>query len=121
MSAVTEAETVPPGIAVTLRVADSWPAPLVDTCTSMGQPRPGGRRLMQPLAPIEKSVPSGAMSVGTGRPLGEPPTLVTVNVRVSPPICGTPKSCDAGEIEMLAGCVTCLFLQRCFFPWALFL
>ena len=58
MSAVIEAEAVPPGIEVTVSVADTIPAPFVSTCTSMGQLPPTESDATQPFPAIEKSVPA---------------------------------------------------------------
>ena len=91
MLAITDAETVPPGIAITVRRADTWPAPFVPTWTTIEQLAAAESGAMQPLAAMEKSIPVWVRAE-TGTPLGDPPTLVTVKVRSSPPICGTPKS-----------------------------
>ena len=59
---------------------------------------------MQTLGPIEKAPASGPVIEGIGTPLGEPPTLVTVKMRVVLSFTGTrPKSWVVGESVMLAG------------------
>src|SRR5689334_267411 len=108
---------VPPGTAMTVRSPEMFPAPVVATWTSTEQLAPIASGPRQPLAAIEKSVPPCVIA-GTGAPLGEPPTLVTVTVRVSPPICGTPKSRVAGETEITAGGAVRRLHFR-FLPWCL--
>ncbi len=58
MSAIIDAEAAPPGIAVTVRVAETCPAPSVAPRTSIGQLAAAGSEAVQPFAAIEKSLPA---------------------------------------------------------------